>query len=396
MIEILFFIFVGCFFGVATGLVPGIHANTVALVAVSLFGEFGLGVAVMIVAMSTVQSFVDFIPSVFLGAGEESTFLSVLPGHKLLLKGEGVSAIKFTIIGGVFGGVVAVLISPVYFLFIEEWGKIIYQFVPFILILILLFMVFWQKKQNKILWSFAIVALSSVIGLISLNFLAIGNPIFPLVTGFFGLSTLLNSLRVKTRLRKQLVKKDSYPLNPVLKYSLLSTLAGGFVSILPGVGASQAAFMAGKLKGKMSSKGYLVMLGGINTTNIIFSFFILFLLGKTRTGAAVAVKELVKLDWNTLLIFIAVILIAIGVGAIAAEVMAIIVAKNLSRFDYSLINKIIIILLFFLVYWFSGVVGILLLVVSAAVGLLTICTGTKRTNCMAFLMVPVIVFYLGI
>jgi len=393
--EILFFILAGCFFGIATGLIPGIHANTVALVAVSLFGESGLAVAVMIVAMSTVQSFVDFIPSIFLGAGEESTFLSILPGHKLLLRGEGVSAIKFTIIGGVFGGVVAVLISPVYFLFIEEWGKIIYQFVPFILILILLVMVFWQKKQKKILWGFAVVVLSSIIGLVSLRFLAISNPIFPLVTGFFGLSTLLNSLRVKTKMRRQLVKRDSYPLNPVVKYSLLSTLAGGFVSILPGVGASQAAFMAGKLKGKMSSKGYLVMLGGINTTNIIFSFFILFLLGKTRTGAAVAVKELVVLDGNTLLIFIAVILIAIGVGAIAAEVMAIIAAKWLSKLNYALLNKIIIGLLFLLTYWFSGAVGILLLIVSAAVGLLTISTGTKRTNCMAFLMVPVILFYLG-
>ncbi len=395
MAEILFFILAGCFFGIATGLIPGIHANTVALVAVSLFGESGLAVAVMIVAMSTVQSFVDFIPSIFLGAGEESTFLSILPGHKLLLRGEGVSAIKFTIIGGVFGGVVAVLISPVYFLFIEEWGKIIYQFVPFILILILLVMVFWQKKQKKILWGFAVVVLSSIIGLVSLRFLAISNPIFPLVTGFFGLSTLLNSLRVKTKMRRQLVKRDSYPLNPVVKYSLLSTLAGGFVSILPGVGASQAAFMAGKLKGKMSSKGYLVMLGGINTTNIIFSFFILFLLGKTRTGAAVAVKELVVLDGNTLLIFIAVILIAIGVGAIAAEVMAIIAAKWLSKLNYALLNKIIIGLLFLLTYWFSGAVGILLLIVSAAVGLLTISTGTKRTNCMAFLMVPVILFYLG-
>jgi len=389
------YVFLGCFLGVITGLIPGIHANTVALAALSFYSGNEIGTALMIVAMSTTQSFVDFIPSIFLGAVEESTFLSILPGHKLLLNGLGVLAIKLTIIGGVFGGLVAVAFSPAYFLFIEEWGKIIYQFIAFILLIILFFMIFWNKNLKRIGWSFFIVILSAALGIISLRFLAISNPIFPLVTGFFGLSTLVNSLRMKTRLRKQMVSEDSYPLFPVVKYSFLSTLAGGFVSILPGVGASQAAFMAGKLKGKISNKGYLVMLGGINTTNIIFSFFILYLLGKTRTGAAVVIKELIILDWNSLLLFISAILIAIGFGAIAAEFMAIVMAKKFLAFDYSKLNKIIIGLLFVLAYWFGGIVGILLLVVSAAVGLLAISTGTKRTNCMAFLMVPVTLFYLG-
>ena len=44
-----------------------------------------IALIIFIVAMSITQSFVDFIPSIYLGAPDEDTVLSTMPGHNLFL-----------------------------------------------------------------------------------------------------------------------------------------------------------------------------------------------------------------------------------------------------------------------------------------------------------------------
>ncbi|RLF59110.1 MAG: hypothetical protein DRN37_04200, partial [Thermoplasmata archaeon] len=110
---------VGTLFGVFTGLIPGLHVNNVAilllsvspLIVESLEGALHLdeGVVLLmvsssIVATSMTHTFLDFIPSTFLGAPEPETALSVLPAHGMLLEGRGYRAI-FLSAAGSFGAV---------------------------------------------------------------------------------------------------------------------------------------------------------------------------------------------------------------------------------------------------------------------------------------------------
>src|SRR5437867_13175778 len=118
------FTLLGLCAGVCTGLAPGLHVNNVALLLLAsrpafeaaVLGGFPGAAPQEVVAilssfvMGTVvgHSFLDFIPSIYLGAPEEKTALSVLPGHRLLLAGEGHVAVRLAARGGIAGVAAAV------------------------------------------------------------------------------------------------------------------------------------------------------------------------------------------------------------------------------------------------------------------------------------------------
>ena len=97
---ILIFCILGVIVGVATGLLPGLHVNNIALILLSLSGPivamcsplFAYGISEefifilicgFIIAVSISHTFHDAIPTTFIGAPEEDTALSVLPAHTL-------------------------------------------------------------------------------------------------------------------------------------------------------------------------------------------------------------------------------------------------------------------------------------------------------------------------
>src|SRR3989304_8919058 len=102
MIEFLLMLFLGIALGTILGLLPGMSINNVLpmmlSLAVFLPPQY---LAILIISTGVSQIFVSYIPSIFLGAPDADTSLSVLPGHKLLNEGKGYEALKLTVIGGI-------------------------------------------------------------------------------------------------------------------------------------------------------------------------------------------------------------------------------------------------------------------------------------------------------
>ncbi|MFH1544756.1 MAG: tripartite tricarboxylate transporter permease, partial [archaeon] len=140
---------IGCLAGVLTGLIPGIHVNTIALLVLAIAPENDFNFVLFLVSMAVVHSFVDFIPSIGLGAPSTDNFLSVLPGHRFLLKGKGFQAIKLSVVGGVFAGVFSLLLLPVYFLFLIEFIELISFLIPSILLFVLFLTVISEKGAKR-------------------------------------------------------------------------------------------------------------------------------------------------------------------------------------------------------------------------------------------------------
>ncbi|KYK31153.1 MAG: hypothetical protein AYK23_00770 [Candidatus Proteinoplasmatales archaeon SG8-5] len=127
LLAIIIFTLIGCLAGIITGLIPGIHVNNVAYMilasqaalvsfALAVFGwasptatELVIIVSALVMGNVITHTFLDFIPSVFLGAPEGETALSVLPGHRMMLAGRGYEAVKCSVIGS-FGAVVGALV----------------------------------------------------------------------------------------------------------------------------------------------------------------------------------------------------------------------------------------------------------------------------------------------
>src|SRR3989338_8134090 len=104
MIELLIALVLGILCGIVTGLVPGVHVNMVSALLLSaspvlLLHVHPFIVAGFIVSMPVGHTFLDAVPSIFLGAPDADEVLNVLPGHRLLLEGKGYAAVKLTVIG---------------------------------------------------------------------------------------------------------------------------------------------------------------------------------------------------------------------------------------------------------------------------------------------------------
>ena len=124
LLEIGITILIGILIGTITGLLPSLHVNLISTILLGISASV-LGFiipfefAILLVSIATTHVFVNFIPSVFLGApNEDDTALSVLPGHELLMKGEGYSAIVYILYGCISGLLLILLFSPFFYFYV--------------------------------------------------------------------------------------------------------------------------------------------------------------------------------------------------------------------------------------------------------------------------------------
>ena len=88
-IEIVIALVLGVGTGIITGLAPGIHVNLVSLLILSsaaflLQITTPAALGTFIISLAITHTFLDALPSIYLGAPDEAQALNVLPGHRLL------------------------------------------------------------------------------------------------------------------------------------------------------------------------------------------------------------------------------------------------------------------------------------------------------------------------
>jgi len=387
--EFFLLVLFGCIAGIFTGLIPGIHMNTISVSLLYLMPE-NKELIFFIVPMSVVHTFVDFIPSVFFGAPEEETFLSILPGHKMLLEGKAITAIKTTVFGGLVGGSIAVLFSFVFVSLIEKIKWLIPKLIPSVLVLVLFLMISSEKnKKNALL----VITASGILGFLVLkDFFVVKDSLFVLVTGFFAFPLIVNSILKETKIPEQKEEKFSVSFSEI-KGSFLSVLGGSVVSLIPAIGPSISAFVLSRIC-RLKEKGFLALLGGINTVNIIFTFFVLIAIGKTRSGSAVAVKELGGIAESEFFLLCIVIFVSLIFASVLTILISKFLIKKIQKMNYKKINLLIFAFIFLLVLFFSGIKGLIVCFIAAVIGLFAIKKGVKKSCCMAFLMFPVLIYYI--
>lgn len=402
MLEFLLFILAGIGFGTFTGLVPGIHVNLICILLLGISSTFmGLNpyyLVALIISMSVTHTILDFIPSILLGCPEDSTALSVLPGHKMLLKGKGLEAIYLTILGGIGVILFFVLMIPILIKIIPIFYEAVKNYIHYILIAIVLCLILTEKGYRKLLGLFVFL-ISGLLGLIAFNIPGISSTLlfFPLFTGLFGISTLLISINSETKLPKQDNEIQEVKTSLVINGIVKAFFSGLLVGTLPGVGAAQATVLSQQITRKTDMKEFLVSIGGINTATAIFSLVALYTIGKPRSGAAVAIKKLVEnFGINELILVVAAGLIATGIASLLALFLSKRFLNVMEKISYKKLSLSIIIVLIGLTIFLTGWIGILILFVSTMIGLLAPLLNVKRSLGMGVLMLPIILFYLHI
>ena len=419
--------------GAITGLAPGLHVNNVAAVLVAaraswvawLLGPWsasdsatlGLLLSCYLLATAVSHGIFDFVPSVFLGAPTEDTALSILPGHRMLLAGEGPRAVTLAARGAVLGtAMAAAALLPLRWI-LGEPGGLAEAFRPWSW----LFLRGWlaaipatairgrRRRLRRIVRAAWVQFLAGLLGLAVLRGATGLDPnaaLFPLFSGLFGMPNLVLALRTRPG---EIPEQSVAPLEPLglaeAGQAARGALAGAAVSWLPGLSGGAAATLA-SMGGsrRIRPSGFMVILGAVSTSTAVLSVAVLFMIGRARSGTAAAVRDLlgspetwpslgaipVAVLWLVLASVLAAVLAAPVAGALARSL-----GPRWSHQDPRILSGATLLLLGALVLAASGPVGGAVAAVACLVGLVPVRTGVRRIQLMASLLVPVLAGYLA-
>jgi len=343
--------------------------------------------------MAITHTFLDTIPSVFLGAPDESTVLSVLPGHRMLLQGKGYEAVMLTVIGSLASLILVLAFFPLFATFMETIYNFLKTYIAYFLIAIVTFLILREKISK--FWAFTIFFIAGILGLATLNIANLKEPLFPLLSGLFGISLLVTSINQNTKIPKQIISNPEIDTKLGYKATITSVFAGSVCSFMPGLGPAQAAILGTQVTKNLGDKGFLILVGGLNTVNIALSLLTLYILNKARNGAVLTVSRIMEnYNFYHLLLFIAVALIAAGIPTILATKITKKFSKFIEKVNYKILCLSIILLIVILVTLVSGFLGLLILIISTFVGMLPSLKGIGKNHLMGCLLLPVILFFL--
>ena len=399
---------IGAAVGTFTGMVPGIHVNTAAAVLLGLYPTVagvvvfpsGLDCAVLvsccIFSASAVHSFVDFVPSAFIGVPDADDALSVLPGHRLFLEGQAMKAIRAAAIGSVVGSVSALLLAiPLQWIMLAGGTGIVDRMTTGIVFLVLSIIVIFSAKPHI---SILLLIVTGFMGFAisdwdipSSGIMGESTLLFPLLTGLFGLPPLLE----ESAPHRHVAQKDDGedPVGPVpgIKGVVTGLIAGWF----PGITATAGAAMASAFTEERDPARFISMTASIGTVTSVFSVVTLSVSGSGRSGTSMAVKGIIgdSLSGFCSEAFLA-ILISIAFASLLGYIITIQCGKLMTgiceRVPESVLSDAVLVLITALALLLCGPFGLAVLVLSAAVGMVPPSAGVSRICLTGCLLVPVL------
>lgn len=397
-IQILISLFFGILLGCVTGLIPGIHINLISVLIISvsnLLLKFvdTITVVIVITAMAVTHTFLDTIPSTYLGAPEPNQILSVLPAHRLLHQGKGKEAVMLTVLGSLGALIISILMVPLLIKIVIVIYPFISKIIAYILILIILFLISREKQK---LFALSLFLIAGLLGWTVLNMKFVKNPLFPLLSGLFGISTLFLSFKNSSFLPEQVsCKKLDIDKKTSLKAIICAFFTGWLCSFMPGLGPSQAAIIGSSFVRKLNENGFLILVGGLSTVNMVLSFVTLYSLEKARNGAVIAISNILAINGKDLFVIVSVILIVGGAATFLASFFSKGFSKLITKVDYKKLCTTIIVFIFILVLALSGIWGSIILIISTLTGILPSLKGIGKNHLMGCLLLPVTLFFLG-
>jgi putative membrane protein len=387
------FVVAGIGLGTVSGLTPGIHANTFALllaaVAPAVPGPPRFVGAAMLAA-GVVHTFLDVVPALALGVPDPSMAPSALPGHRLMLRGRGREALRLSALGSGLAVCFAIpLALPITWL-MERAYPTISANLSLVLTAVIVLLVTTEPTPRSRLGAAVAVAGSGALGVLVLDvdpggLVDVGGMLMPIFTGLFGAPILVEALSGEGFPEQADAVVTTGP-GLVAMIAFLGTLSGAVVGYLPAISSAIAATGALVAIPRSGPRAFLVATSGVNTANAVFALFALLALGDPRTGVLVA------LDSAGVPIALPLLLAAVAIGAAAGFVLVTVLGDRylsvVGRVNHTRLCLGVIAALVGLVALFAGLRGLAVFGGAAAVGLIPARLGARRASLMGVLLVP--------
>ena len=381
----------GTALGLLTGLVPGLHANLFAALAVSqqaFLAETGLspGVAVFLLSLAVSQSCADIIPSMLLAVDEEGA-VSAFPAQKLAERGFALEAVRLWLQGSVAGLLLAALASRVLLVALPLLMARISPYKGWILLALCAKLLDGRDVRGTIR-NVSIFLLAGCLGIIAFTQPGLKEPVFPLMSGLFGCASLLlqGAEGLPRQQSRSIISLSLSEWGRILSGATLSSLV---LALLPGVGRSQAAALSLALS-RFSSTASIALVGAVATMSLGVSVLSLVSLGKARDGAVIAAGAMVQPDSSLL----GWMLLSAALASLAVLLFARRALPVLERIPRRGMSLAVLALVSALVGALCGWQGLPLLLAASALGVLCVKAGVKRRMLLGCLLLPVLLYSL--
>ncbi|MBI2176431.1 tripartite tricarboxylate transporter permease [Candidatus Woesearchaeota archaeon] len=395
--------FAGIIAGMFTGILPGLHINLVAVIVASIFyttavtaSSHSLAVAIFLLAMSISHVFHEFLPSVFLGFSESDAALAVLPGHRMLLEGQGRKAVLLAAFGGLAGVMALVMLSPLLLLAIKPLFYAAKDNIGLILIAVIAVHFLKNRRPKTFAISALVLLLSGSFGIAVFSLPSIREPLLPMFAGLFGLSSLISGLLNRSSFPPQQQTAAIKVKNPLKAAKLLAVgiFSSSLMGMFPALGPAQAAMIGTATLRRISAPAYMFLLGVISSASMLFAVLTLYSFGKARNGSIAVMGDMIGITGNSVIMLLVVAVIAAALSCVSVIYISRLFSAAAKKTNYQLLSFIVIIFLIAAAAVFSGAVGLLVLSVATAIGMVPVLTRSSRQLLMACLMVPVIGYYM--
>ncbi|MDR0508781.1 MAG: tripartite tricarboxylate transporter permease [Candidatus Methanoplasma sp.] len=403
----------GSLIGTFTGLVPGIHVNTLASMMLASYpamesfilpfassANVPVIVSSCIMSASVVHSFVDFVPSVFIGAPDPDEVLTALPGHRLLMKGQGMRAVRAAAVGSAVGASSALLLAvPLQYLMLHGLADQLDTFTVAVLIFTLVAVVLKERGLENKVWAAVLAAVSGTLGLFcmdlpipSIGIAGKGTLLFPLLTGLFGIPALLSSFRNASVPEQQDDGISPVDHVPGIKGVVMGSVAGWYPGMTATVGASLSSIFLPEDR----PERFISVVASIGTVTSIFSLITLSVSGSGRSGTVLVIKEIIgdgisgfcSPEFLLLLLCAAV---ASFFGYHATISIGKMMSRLTNKINAVILNKAVLCFVVALVLLLTGPFGLLILAASALVGMVPLAADMSRIPLTGCLILPVII-----
>ncbi|HJJ65955.1 MAG TPA: tripartite tricarboxylate transporter permease [Methanocorpusculum sp.] len=404
MLSLLLGTLAGVILGTLSGLIPGLHTNTfaaaISAASVPLALVFGAdGICCLLISCMIVHTFLDAVPSTFIGVPDADTVLSVLPAHQLYLSGKGEEAVRLSALGSLWGFVYAIPLFAAFYFVLPMFQTEIDWAIGLVILTAAGLLIVFSKTP---FWALLMFLVSGLLGVFSMRFsyfsfgvFGAGEVLLPLLTGLFGIPVLLHALRANPAYAEQsfsgiFVSKKETAVN-----TIKGTFAGAIVGWLPGFSSGTAnALLAFHRSGdyELNPRGYLLSTSAANTANAVLGLAALYAVGRMRSGALAAVAEFPLPN-------IFMLLAAAGASAAAAYMLTVLFSKTgkyIAKVNQKMLSASVLTFLIILTAVFCGPFGLMILILSTAVGWIPAKLGIPRLYCMGAIMLPVMLFSFGL
>jgi putative membrane protein len=414
---------VGTILSSVLSVLPALHAyNVLGLLAMGLFALEAHGIRVapelylpFMAGMVVGWSMLNTIPSVLLGAPDESAMFTVLPGQKYLMFGRGFEGTMITGVGGLAGVFFLVFVmGPLAPKYLPIAQSVLRPHTHWILWVITTYILMseWPKGGNSgpAGWAKFLDAWKSLgAGLLTfflsalLGFILIYRSpvavevsfqnIMPAFVGLFAVPWCLLNIISGTNVPKQVTTASlDITGDQVLRSFGAGSLGGGFAACFPGITGGMGGLLAGHATAQRDEKVFLMSQGVSKLVYYVGSFMILFVpgLGIAKGGAATMMRLLYTprsyYDYYMILGSIAVS------GAVAFILMAPLTRATIwfiEKANYRNASILALAIILALVFAVTGWGGMLVMVVATGIGLIPVLFGSRRLNCLGILLLPI-------